>query len=372
MIYAAVVIAGLLLAYSNGANDNFKGVATLLGSRTASYRRALLWATATTALGSLTALVLAQKLLVAFSGKGLVPPAVVGDPVFPAAVALAAAITVLAATGLGFPISTTHALIGGMLGAGVVLAPGQVSATTLSGGFVLPLLLSPVIAIVITAILYPPLRFVRQILGVTKETCVCVGEKVVGVVPGSVSPAQAMHALHLQTLVVADKATCHVRYRGGVAGISARQSLDVAHYLSAGAVSFARGLNDTPKIAALLLVGHIVAPAFAIAGVAILIAVGGIVSARRVAQTMSHRVTEMNAGQGFTANIVTAVLVIVASRFGLPVSTTHVSCGALFGIGATTGRAHWDVIGRIGLSWLITLPVAIALGAACATILSVL
>ncbi|MCK5619652.1 MAG: inorganic phosphate transporter, partial [Candidatus Krumholzibacteria bacterium] len=80
MIFVAIILIGLLLAYSNGANDNFKGVATLLGSRTTSYRRALLWAAATTALGSVAAVVFARQLLVAFSGKGLVPPTVVADP----------------------------------------------------------------------------------------------------------------------------------------------------------------------------------------------------------------------------------------------------------------------------------------------------
>ena len=370
MIFVAIILIGLLLAYSNGANDNFKGVATLLGSRTTSYRRALLWAAATTALGSVAAVVFARQLLVAFSGKGLVPPTVVADPVFSGAVALAAALTVLAATRLGFPISTTHALIGGMLGAGLVLAPGGVSATKLSSGFILPLLMSPLIAVGLTALLYPPLRFARRRFGITKETCVCIGEEVVGVVPGAVSPGQAVSALQLQSFAVVDKAKCQVHYRGGFMGISAGPALDVAHYLTAGAVSFARGLNDTPKIAALLMVGQVVAPGAAIAGVAVFMATGGIISARRVAQTMSHRVTDMNAGQGFTANLVTAFLVIVASRFGLPVSTTHVSCGSLFGIGAVTQQAHWGTIGRIALAWLITLPVAIVLGAACAALLA--
>jgi PiT family inorganic phosphate transporter len=370
VIFVGIILIGLLLAYSNGANDNFKGVATLLGGRTTSYRRALVWATTTTALGSVAALVFAQQLLVVFSGKGLVPSAVVTDPVYPAAVALAAALTVLAATRLGFPISTTHALIGGMVGAGLVLAPGGLNAATLSSGFVLPLLVSPLIAIGLTAVLYPPLRLARRRLGVTKETCVCIGAEVLGALPGAVSAGQAVNVLQLQSLNVGGKAECKVHYRGGFMGISAGPVLDVAHYLTAGAVSFARGLNDTPKIAALLVVGQVVAPVAAIAGVTVFIAAGGVISARRVAQTMSHRVTDMNAGQGFTANLVTAFLVIVASRFGLPVSTTHVSCGSLFGIGAVTQRAHWGTIGRIALAWLITLPVAIALGAACAALLA--
>jgi len=158
-------------------------------------------------------------------------------------------------------------------------------------------------------------------------------------------------------------ATCRIRYRGSVLGVSARSVLDVAHYASAGAVSFARGLNDTPKIAALLLVGGSVSPTAAIFGVGAAMALGGLLGARRVAHTMSHRVTEMGPGQGFTANLVTSVLVIGASRLGMPVSTTHVSCGSLFGIGAVTNQAYWSTIARILLAWLITLPAAALLGA---------
>ena len=140
MFVATIVVVGLLLAYANGANDNFKGVATLVGSGTASYRGALLWATVTTALGSVAALVLARGLIEAFQGKGLVPAEVIGDPVFPAAVALAAGLTVLLATRLGFPISTTHALIGALVGAGVVVSPEGVNGTKLANAFLLPLL----------------------------------------------------------------------------------------------------------------------------------------------------------------------------------------------------------------------------------------
>jgi PiT family inorganic phosphate transporter len=93
------------------------------------------------------------------------------------------------------------------------------------------------------------------------------------------------------------------------------------------------------------------------------IALGGILNARRVADTMSHRITAMNHGQGFTANLVTSVIVIGASRLGMPVSTTHVSCGALFGIGTITGQAGWRTIGRILMAWVTTLPLGAALGA---------
>ena len=72
----------------------------------------------------------------------------------------------------------------------------------------------------------------------------------------------------------------------------------------------------------------------------------------------------MNPGQGFTANLVTGLLVVFASRFGLPVSTTHVSVGSIFGIGMVTRAANTRIVGEIVLSWVLTLPLAALLGAA--------
>jgi PiT family inorganic phosphate transporter len=365
----AVLFIGLLLAYANGANDNFKGVATLLGSGTAHYRKALSWATLTTALGSLSALIMARGLLATFSGKGLVPLEVVGDPVFSVSVALAAGVTVLLATRLGFPISTTHALIGALVGAGLVSSPSGVDQAQLTRTLI-PLMTSPLLAVFLSGIVYPPLRRLRRKLGVSRETCVCVGERVLGVVPGAPGSELVLQAVTLPVLEAGTNVSCQVRYRGRFLGLNARKLLDSAHYVSAGAVSFARGLNDTPKIAALLLVGGTLSPTFAIVGVGLAIAVGGLLSARRVADTMSNRVTEMNPGQGFSANLVTSLLVIGASRLGMPVSTTHVSCGSLFGIGAVTGQARWNTIGGILLAWVVTLPMAGLLAAIFARTLS--
>jgi PiT family inorganic phosphate transporter len=125
-------------------------------------------------------------------------------------------------------------------------------------------------------------------------------------------------------------------------------------------------VNDTPKIAAMLLATTAFAPGHETLVVGALIALGGWFGARRVAETMSLKITGMSRGQAFGGNLATAFLVILASRLGLPVSTTHVSCGALFGIGAVTGQAHWNVIGRILLAWVTTLPLAAVLGFFCA------
>jgi inorganic phosphate transporter, PiT family len=362
MILVILLLASLVLALANGANDNFKGVATLLGSGTTSYRGALAWATATTLLGSLAAVLLAGALLSNFSGKGLVSDALVGNLDYAAAVALAAGATVLLATRMGIPISTTHSLVGAMLGAGLA-AGSAVNYSKLGGSFVLPLLVGPLLAIAATSLVYPILRFARQRLGITAETCLCAGNEVVEIVPAADIAVVLQRAEHL-TVRIGDVVTCRQRYQGCVLGVEAGAALDWLHYLSAGSVGFARGLNDTPKIAALLLLAPQLHGFGSIALVGIAIAIGGIVGARRVAETMSRKITAMNHGQGATGNVLTCMVVIGASSFGVPVSTTHVSCGALFGIGAVTRQARWSMIGKILAAWVTTLPLGAALGAA--------
>ena len=98
--------------------------------------------------------------------------------------------------------------------------------------------------------------------------------------------------------------------------------------------------------------------------VALVMAAGGIVNARRVAETMSRKITQMNPGQGFTANLVTSLLVAGASRLGLPVSTTHVAVGSLFGIGLVNGTAQARMILTILTAWVTTLPISAVLAAA--------
>ncbi len=136
-------LAVALLAYSNGANDNFKGVASLYGSRTCSFKTALVWATITTALGSLAAIQLATGLLKNFSGKGLVLESLTQMPTFMLSVACAAGCTVLLATRLGFPISTPHGLTGALLGAGLSASFSDVNFAILGKKFPHPIVDQP-------------------------------------------------------------------------------------------------------------------------------------------------------------------------------------------------------------------------------------
>jgi inorganic phosphate transporter, PiT family len=97
--------------------------------------------------------------------------------------------------------------------------------------------------------------------------------------------------------------------------------------------------------------------------VAVAMAIGGWLSAHKVAVTMSKKISRMNDGQALTANLVTAFMVIFASRLGMPVSTTHVSVGSITGIGIVNGSVDKAVIGSILMSWLLTLPIAAVISA---------
>ncbi len=359
MIFILLFLATCFVAYANGANDNFKGVASLFGSGTCSYRTAITWATATTFAGSIASIFLAQVLLKKFSGKGIVPDQFVGSEHFMLAVALGTGLTVILATLTGFPISTTHGLTGSLVGCGLVAVGPAVNFAALGKGFVLPLLLSPFLAIALGGLVYMILHGTRVGLGVTKEWCVCLGseERVVAMPqPDSIFARTSSNGI--TTLSVDELENCRERYAGNFMGLTSQQAMDAGHFFSAGVVSFARGLNDTPKIVALLLIWKAFDIRIGFGAVALVMAVGGLLNARKIAETMSRRITAMNHGQGFSANLSTALLVVAASFFGLPVSTTHVAVGSLFGIGLLTGRAHARVIAAIALSWLVTLPCA--------------
>jgi PiT family inorganic phosphate transporter len=138
--------------------------------------------------------------------------------------------------------------------------------------------------------------------------------------------------------------------------------LDGFHFASAGAASFARGLNDTPKIVAILLLVPEAKIEMAFAFVAIFILLGGIFDAKNVAETLGKKITDLDAGEGLVASFITSLLVSTASFHSLPVSTTHVSVGSLVGIGMANGKARWRMIGEIVLAWLTTVPCGLILG----------
>ena len=355
MILIILFIAACFLAYSNGANDNFKGVATLFGSGTTNYKKAINWATVTTLAGSVAAIFLAGELVKNFSGKGLVPNELIQNPIFAISIALGAALTVLLATKIGMPISTTHSLVGALFGAGVVAIGADFNFAKLGKTFLIPLILSPLMAAVLSFLMYIVFRYFRKKMGITKQSCLCIS-KTTPTAALSHSDAAVSSGTTIEATLC--KNGCLDSYNGKLFGASSQKVLDALHYLSAGIVSFARGLNDTPKIVGLLVIINAMDIKWGMIAVAITMAIGGLLNAKKVGITMSKKITPMNSGQGFTANMITGLLVTTASVHGLPVSTTHVSVGSIFGIGTVTKKANVKMVSKILLSWLLTLPIA--------------
>ncbi len=367
MKLVALIVAIGFVAWANGANDNFKAVATLYCSRTLGYRQAVWLATAAQLAGSVASCFLAAALVRAFSGNGVIPADQVGEAGFLLATSGAAAATVLLAVRAGLPISTTHALIGGLVGAGLACCPDGVVWSALGSTFLLPLAMSPLLAVLGAALIYPPVSLLRRRLGIEASTCICLHQTPLP------APAHATSGLRLfrpgLELRAGHVAACDRRMSGKILGLPAGRVVDLLHGVSGFSMGFARGLNDTPKILALLVAAEFsgLDTRASLGLVAILMACGGVLQGKRVARTLGRRITELNRGQGLLTNLIGSSLVIAASVLGMPVSTTHVSTGAVFGMGIWTGRTSGRMIARIVLAWVVTLPLAAALAWAIAT-----
>ncbi len=345
------------LAYNNGANDNFKGVATLYGSGLANYQKALRWATLTTILGGVASLFLANGLVVAFSGKGLVPDALLGTPNLLIAVGGGSALTLLLANRLGLPVSTTHALTGGLVGITLV-TKGTIPTQVFLYKFILPLLLSPIIAIILATLFSNTIGHFARRFTISKANCLCVDVGTTSTLVPQQNALATELALPIVPLVKLGHINeCAQEQNQSLIKMDLTKTLDITHYLSAGAVCFSRALNDTPKIAALLLIGSIT---YSSGMVLVLFAmmIGGLLGAKKVAEVMSHKIANFDTAQGLSANLVTSLLVLIASQSGLPVSTTHVSCGAIFGIGLASKNYKWETIKQILSAWVSTFPLS--------------
>lgn len=310
----------LLLAFANGANDNFKGVATLWGGGQLSYKQAWWLANIATLLGAVVAVVLGAEVAKTFSGKDVVPLDILQMPAFALSFSGAAFGTVALATWWSFPVSTTHAILGALAGCGLAFARPYVDFMPLVKSGAIPLLVSPLLAALLTA-------FMIRLSG---SRCVSA---LAGRLPSS---------------------------------------SHVAHVCSAASVCFARAVNDTPKIASIALLGTFAQQSTILTyvGIGVVMTFGGALFCHRVAHVLSQKITTMDAEEGLVANLVTALLVIFASKFGLAVSTTHVSVGALFGIGLTNKRADRGKIAAVLLSWVLTLPVSFVFGYGLSWVLS--
>jgi PiT family inorganic phosphate transporter len=326
---ALILVCLLLLGAANGANDVSKGVATLAGAGITGYRTAVAWGAITTLAGALASVWFGSGMRRLFSA-GIITTA---HPTraFALAVLIGILTWVAAATALRLPVSTTHAIVGALLGAGLLLESGVVHWSALVTKVAAPLLLAAVLAFAVSGLLALAARAVPVR-----------------------APAHASAAVTLDD----------VRDAGWVAADadarprSVQRGLPGAHWVSAGAVGAARGLNDTPKLAAIGAFGLASAE---VSGdvvtylVAVAMFTGALLVGKRVAWRLGEDVLALTHIEGLRANLVTSTLVAAGAGYGLPMSTTHVSTGAIAGgSGTQLRRLNLNTLQQFILAWTVT------------------
>jgi PiT family inorganic phosphate transporter len=353
----------IVLAFANGANDLSKGIATLVGTGVSSFKRAVIWGTFWTVTGGLVASLAAQGLVQPFNSSGLQVTLPEGSA-FLAAVAVGAIGWLIFASLTGLPVSTTHAIMGALIGARIGAA--GFSGLRWNGGAMkaaLPLALSPLLSLSLLWLLFP---LIRRWIAPLNKYCVCVESHAPVVIragTGAEAYATKLGVPEIQAVVVGSEQSC------ATPSVSSRWFvMDGLHWLSSAATSFARGLNDAPKILAL---GIAAGAAAGLSGwmfyvlVAAAMGSGSLLAGFRVTETLARKVTPMDPTEGFAANLITSVLVGAASVMALPVSTTHVSSSAIIGVGLRNGgrNVQWKTVRDMLLAWVVTVPVAAMLAA---------
>jgi PiT family inorganic phosphate transporter len=367
-----ILVAGLMLvlilAYANGANDVSKVVATLVGSGVTNYHTAILWGTIWTMLGAVTAASWATAMLKTFT-TGILKGEAASPAALGFAIITAAIVWVLFASWQGLPVSTTHAILGGLCGSAVaLLGLSGVEWVTVLKKAALPLALSPVVAFVVTWSLLPVLE---ATLGRWSGHCLCLQARTGTLI--AVNPQGESRILYQATgadVVVDSPMVCE---RSQLSGLTI--GMDSIHWLSSGAASFARGLNDAPKIVSLILIVQAASGPSSLGPVVLLLAIsmglGSYLGGRRVTEVLAEKITRMSHTEGLAANLTTSVLVTATAVLGMPVSTTHVSSSAIIAVGARKGlqAVRWTRVKGMVLAWVVTVPVAALLGGGLALVL---
>lgn len=349
----------LLLAFANGTNDVSKSIATLVGSGVTHYSRAIAWGTVWTVAGAGLSAFVASSMVKTFS-TGFLPSQVTIQPSLALSVLTGTITWVLVASKTGLPVSTTHALTGSLIGTGLLAyGPEQLMWTRLMSKIGLPLLLSPFLAFMVALLLFPLIRFLAERWN---GTCLCLVPTYRALI--TINPQGGTRTLYqasgFRTPVSAVPAQCE---RDGIKGLTI--GLDSMHWLSSGLTAFARGANDTPKIAAMLLLGSTAgswpSPVMQFAtfgGATLAMGMGSYWGGRRVTEVLAEKITKMTHVEGLLANLTTSSLVLISAALGLPVSTTHLSSSAIIGIGVLHGwkTVRWRTVRDMVLAWIVTLP----------------
>ena len=394
----ALWIAGALalyMAWAIGANDVANAMGTSVGSGALTVWGAILvaaifeFAGAFFAGGHVTDTVRKGMLDVSLVDRDQLIYGMLGS--------LAAAGTLLVgATRFGLPVSTTHAIVGAIVGFGVVSVGPEVVNWGKIGQIVLSWLTSPLIAGVFAFVIFQITR--AKVLD-TKDPVAQIRKLgpifffLVFFIIGLVTLFKGLKPLKLNLeLTEALMGSILLGFIGAGVGVFFIRRVElgqedpkhrfsrvekifvVLQILTACAIAFAHGSNDVANA-----IGPLAAISSAISGADLggkasvspwMLAIGGIgivfglaTWGYRVMETVGKRITELTPSRGFAAQLAAATTIVVASRLGIPVSTTHTLVGAVLGVGLARGISALDmrVVGKIIASWVATLPIAAGL-----------
>ena len=313
----AVVVLAIAFDYINGFHDTANAIATSVATKALHPRHAIAMAAAFNFIGAFAGTAVAKTI-----GKSLVDEATTTQTIVAAAL-VGAIVWNLVTWRWGIPSSSSHALIGGLLGATVIaVGPQALLIDGIVGKVVVPLVSSPLagfaIGFVLMIALYWIFRgFDRRPLG---------------------------------------------------------RVFRVLQVFSAGYMAFAHGSNDAQKTMGIITLALFAAgviptvdvPWEVIVIAATAISAGTAVGGWRIMKTMGHRVVELEPIHGFAAETTAATVLLATAHFGMPVSTTHVISSAIMGVGSSRGTraVRWGVARRILAAWVITIPITAAVGAA--------
>jgi PiT family inorganic phosphate transporter len=318
LLLVIVVATALAFDVTNGFHDTANVVASSISTRALSPRTAIGLASVLNFAGAFISLKVAATV-----ASGIVATGAVTETVVFAGL-VGAIVWNLITWYFGLPSSSSHALIGGVIGA-VLAAVGHsgVQWSALLAKVVVPAVFSPLVAFITAGI---SILVIYQIVG---------------------------------------------RRRPGVVNRGFR----LGQILSGSMLALAHGTNDAQKtmgVITLALVAHgtidahhVVVPAWVVASSASAIALGTYAGGWRIIRTLGTRIIKMDSAQGFASQGAGAAVILVSSHFGYPLSSTHVISGGVMGAGAARrlSAVRWGVAGNIAVAWVLTLPAAGLFGA---------
>jgi PiT family inorganic phosphate transporter len=362
VIIIAAAAIGAYMALNIGANDVANNVGPAVGAKALTMGGALIIAAVFESAGAL----IAGGDVVDTISKGIIAPESVGNPTYfvlaMMAALLSSALWVHLATWIGAPVSTTHAVVGGVVGAGVAAAGFSAVNWPLLGNIALSWVISPVLggiaaaavlAFIKTAIIYQDDKIASARRWVPLLIAVMAGSFTTYLATKGLKNIVHLSSAMLGAIGVASFiltwAISHVHIRRQSQGMenrnqSLRKLFNLPLVISAALLSFAHGANDVANavgpLAAIVstaqtdtVTAQVSIPSWVMFIGAVGISLGLILFGPKLIRMVGEQITKLNPMRAFCVALSAAVTVIIASWFGLPVSSTHIAVGAVFGVG---------------------------------------